>query len=57
MKLGAFDYLLKPTKTDELVGKVNRAYARKSEQEERIRQAKVNEIITSPRSVLRDKDK
>jgi len=57
MKLGAFDYLLKPTKTDELVGKVNRAYARKSEQEERIRQAKVNEIITSPRSVLRDRDK
>ena len=56
MKLGAFDYLLKPAKTDELVGKVNKAHARKSEQEERIRQAKVNEIISSPRSVFKDKD-
>lgn len=57
MKLGAFDYLLKPIKTDELVGKVNKAYARKSEHEERIRQAKVNEIFSSPQSVLRDEDK
>ncbi len=54
MKLGAFDYLMKPTKTDELIGKVNKAYARKAEQEERIRQAKVNEIISSPRSVFKD---
>jgi len=55
MKLGAFDYLLKPTNTEDLVMKVNTAYARKANQEERIRQAKVNEIITSPLSVLKNK--
>lgn len=52
MKLGAFDYLMKPTKTDDLVAKVDLAYERKAEQEERIRQAKVKEIVSSPRSVL-----
>ncbi len=55
MKLGAFDYLLKPTNTEDLIMKVNTAYARKANQEERIRQAKVNEIISSPLSVLRKK--
>lgn len=57
MRLGAFDYLMKPTKTDELVGKVNKAHARKAEQEERIRQAKANELFSSPLSVFKDKDK
>ncbi len=52
MKLGAFDYLLKPTQTDDLVIKVETANKRKAEQEERIRQAKVKEIVLSPRSVL-----
>jgi DNA-binding NtrC family response regulator len=55
MKLGAFDYLLKPTNTEDLVLKVNSAYARKAHQEERIQQAKVNEIITSPLSVFKKK--
>ena len=53
MKLGAFDYLLKPTKTDDLVMKVDSAYARKAMQEERIRQARANEIFTSPLSALK----
>ena len=53
MKLGAFDYLLKPTKTDDLVLKVDSAYARKDTQEERIRQAKANELFTSPLSALK----
>jgi DNA-binding NtrC family response regulator len=52
MKLGAYDFLLKPCETDELVDKINKAYERKSEQDERIRSAKVNDIISSPRSVL-----
>ena len=55
MKLGAFDYLLKPTNTEELVMKVNSAYARKANQEERIRQAKVSELISSPLSVFKKK--
>lgn len=53
MKLGAFDYLLKPTRTDELVKKVNSAYARKNNQEERIRQSTANDLFTSPLSVLK----
>ncbi|MFO8058319.1 MAG: response regulator [bacterium] len=57
MKQGAFDYLMKPTKTDDLIGKVTRAYARKAEQEERIRQAKIDELQTSPWSALKDKGK
>lgn len=54
MKLGAFDYLLKPCETTELVAKINGAYERKAEQEERIREAKVKEIISSPRAALED---
>src|SRR6056297_2578482 len=52
MKLGAFDYLLKPTQTDDLVIKVETANKRKAEQEERIRRARVKEIVLSPRSVF-----
>jgi DNA-binding NtrC family response regulator len=45
LKLGAYDYLMKPTETEDLVGKILRAYARKSEQEERIRRAEIDKII------------
>ena len=45
MKLGAYDYLLKPTDTGLLVEKLNSAYSRKKEQEERIRNAEVDRII------------
>jgi len=37
LKFGAYDYLMKPTETEDLVAKIRKAYARKSEQEERIR--------------------
>ena len=52
MKLGALDILMKPCKTEELVAKIDKAYERKAKQDERIRAAKVSEIIASPRSVL-----
>jgi two-component system response regulator CpxR len=45
LKLGAYDYLMKPTEIEDLVGKILRAYARKSEQEERIRRAEIDKII------------
>jgi two-component system, OmpR family, response regulator CpxR len=45
LKLGAYDYLMKPTGTEDLVAKILRAYARKSEQEERIRRAEIDKII------------
>ena len=45
MKVGAFDYLKKPTEMDDLVDKITKAHARKAEQEERIRQAEIGKII------------
>lgn len=44
MKLGAYDYLLKPTETKDLLEKIQGAYKRKTEQEERIRQAEIERI-------------
>ncbi|MFP4158778.1 MAG: sigma-54-dependent transcriptional regulator [Desulfobacterales bacterium] len=55
MKQGAFDYLMKPCKTEELVEKINNARQRKSEQEERIQAAKAQRYTTSPWSALEDK--
>ena len=45
MKLGAFDYLVKPTDTSDLVEKITQAHGRKSGQEERIRQAEIANIV------------
>ena len=53
MKLGAIDFLMKPCEAEELMQKINKAYDRKSKHEERIREAQVKEIISSPRSVFK----
>ena len=45
MKLGAFDYLMKPTETVELVTKINHAYQLKKEHADRIRKAEIENII------------
>jgi len=45
MKAGAFDYLLKPTDTNDLVGKITKAHNIKADQEERILQAEIDKII------------
>jgi len=55
MKLGALDYLMKPCDMEELVAKINKAHVKKAEHEERIRAARVKEIVCSPRSVLKEK--
>ncbi|MBF0495876.1 MAG: response regulator [Deltaproteobacteria bacterium] len=47
MTLGAFDFLIKPTETEELVEKITKAYKRKAEQQDRIRQAEVANILKS----------
>ncbi len=47
MKLGAYDYLMKPTETPELVEKISKAYKRKREHEERIQQAEIERIARS----------
>jgi two-component system, OmpR family, response regulator CpxR len=45
MKLGAYDYLMKPTDTTELVDKIIKAHKRKKDQEDRIRQAEVDRLV------------
>lgn len=45
MKLGAYDYLMKPTETEDLVKKINGAAKLKKEHEERIQQAEIQNII------------
>lgn len=50
LKLGAYDYLMKPTDTEDLVAKILRAYARKSEQEDRIRRAEIDKTIAKRES-------
>ncbi|MCF8067512.1 MAG: response regulator [Desulfobacterales bacterium] len=46
MKLGAYDYLMKPTETEDLVEKITNAYKIKNEHAERIRQAEISSLIT-----------
>jgi DNA-binding NtrC family response regulator len=45
MKSGAFDYLMKPTDTDELIEMINNAYQLVAEQRDKIRQAEINNIL------------
>jgi len=46
MKLGAFDYLMKPCDLDQLISKVKQAAARKREQENKIIEARLKEITS-----------
>jgi DNA-binding NtrC family response regulator len=52
MKLGAFDFLMKPCDMEVLMEKINKAYERKLEHEERIRKAFADKISTSPMSIF-----
>ena len=47
MKRGAFDYIMKPTDIDDLMDKMRRAFEKKSNHEEKIRQAKIKEMKNS----------
>jgi DNA-binding NtrC family response regulator len=44
MRLGAFDYLMKPCDLDQLIAKVSEAAGKKREHEEKIVQARIKEI-------------
>ncbi len=44
MKLGAFDYLMKPSEHEQLVEKINEAKKKKTKHEEKIRDARMKEI-------------
>ena len=45
MKLGAYDFLIKPTEADKLSEKIKAAYEVKHRHEERIRQAEIDNIL------------
>ena len=45
MKLGAYDYLMKPAETEILVEKIMSAHKIKAEHEERIRQAEIEGLL------------
>jgi two-component system, OmpR family, response regulator CpxR len=47
MKLGAFDYLMKPAETKDLIEKIVKAFRRKSEHEDRIRNAEIQRIMST----------
>lgn len=52
MKLGAFDYILKPAKFDMLIEKIQQAYEKKETHEEKIRQAIVRDLSAHPSHVM-----
>ncbi|MBW2030704.1 MAG: response regulator [Deltaproteobacteria bacterium] len=47
MKLGAFDYLMKPCEIENLVEKVNQAARKKQEHMEKIKEAQIREALSS----------
>jgi len=46
MKLGAYDYLMKPCDIEQLMQKVNEAARKKNEHEEKIKEAQVREALS-----------
>jgi DNA-binding NtrC family response regulator len=56
MKLGAFDYLLKPVKFEDLLEKMAEAFRKKSTHDKKIRDAKIKELLRFPGRVF-DQDK
>jgi len=57
MKLGAFDYLLKPVKLEELLEKLAQAFEKKDTHEQKIRAARIRELIRFPGRVLEEDKK
>ena len=55
LKLGAFDYVMKPIDVPDLLAKIEEAHGKKKAHEEKIRSVKVNEIISHPMAVFSEK--
>jgi len=47
MRLGAYDYLMKPCEIDQLMLKVGEATRKRQDHEDKIREAKVKEALTT----------
>ncbi len=52
MKLGAFDYIMKPAELDDLMKKMTQAYEKKKAHEEKIQAARVAELKVHPGRVF-----
>jgi DNA-binding NtrC family response regulator len=52
MKLGAFDYLLKPIKIEDLMTKMAEAFEKKNTHDQKIRKARIKELLRFPGRVL-----
>jgi DNA-binding NtrC family response regulator len=52
MKLGAFDYLLKPIKLEEILVKLAQAFEKKDSHDQKIRSARIKELIRFPGRVF-----
>lgn len=57
MKQGAFDYLLKPMKFEDLLTKMAQAFEKKSAHDKKIRDAKIQELIRYPSRVFEQESK
>ena len=55
MKLGAMDYLMKPCDMEDLTEKINMAYKRKSDHEERILRGQACKAFFLPRNPVQEK--
>ncbi len=56
LKLGAFDYLMKPSTIPDILEKVKQAHERKVAREEKARKNKVDNIIRHPLAVFEDEE-
>ena len=52
MKIGAFDYLLKPVKLEDLMTKLAQAFEKKDLHNQKIRKAKIKELLRFPGRVF-----
>jgi len=52
MKYGAFDYIMKPTKIDVLIEKMNGAYMKKKAHDDKIHEARIRELKVHPGRVF-----
>ena len=52
MKIGAFDYLLKPVKLEDLMQKLAQAFDKKDTHDQKIKRAKIKELLRFPGRVF-----
>lgn len=57
LRMGAFDYVMKPCDIPDLVEKIEEAYSKKKAMEEKIRKVKVDRIISHPMAVFDKSDR